>query len=161
MKMINSNQLLKNLNISRSLCDSNNVTNITVSITSVGTVFKTIESAPTYFIETVFFRACYVSSNMLHSLKYLQRNFLEISSIKRTILRFQSNSSYPKGSLQKKKTAYFRNCSKFPQTPPPPRLIWNSKVWTLQIFPDPSPPCLSLELLFVCQQLKMCLELYN
>ena len=96
MKMINSNQLLKNLNISRSLCDSNNVTNITVSITSVGTVFKTIESAPTYFIETVFFRACYVSSNMLHSLKYLQRNFLEISSIKRTILRFQSNSSYPK-----------------------------------------------------------------
>ena len=39
-----------------------------------------------------------------------------------------------------KKNAYFRNCSKFPQTPPPPWLIWNSKVWTLQIFPDPSPP---------------------
>ena len=43
-------------------------------------------------------------------------------------------------AFKKKKTAYFRNCSKFPQTPPPPRLIRNSKVWTLQIFPDPSPP---------------------
>ena len=79
-----------------------------------------------------------------------------------TLHRYSTHqTSCIREAFKKKKTAYFRNCSKFPQTPPPPTLIRNSKVWTLQIFPDPSTPCLSLELLFVCQQFKMCLELYN
>ena len=43
-----------------------------------------------------------------------------------------------KGSHQKKKLRNFGHCPKL-RDPPPPRLVWTHKVWTLSLGADPPP----------------------
>ena len=52
-------------------------------------------------------------------------------------------------AIKKKKTTKFWTLSKTPRPPPPPRLVWTHKVWTLSLGADLSPPYQSLDILML------------
>ena len=53
-------------------------------------------------------------------------------------------------AIKKKKTTKFWTLSKTLMAPPPPRLVWTQKVWTLRPGADrPSPPYRSLDILML------------